>query len=524
MDERMISRRNTSGVENLIRARFAEAPDEVWLYFKESTFTWRDVISNAERVANGLLRLGIKPGEYVAIMAGNKPEFLWVYFGLLMIGVQVVPLNRWQRGMALRHMLNDSGSAAIIFDDELKDPIFEVRDSCPALRLMVTFGVLSEGIDANYDFLIAGSDGEPDVAVEIPSRPAGILYTSGTTGPPKGIVSESYGDHLSPLLQASCIEPGETMYACLPLIHGNALFVSALGSIRLRAKLALAERFSASRFWDDCRRYNAVQVSTLGGIIPLLMKQPPRPNDRDNPVRIALSVGCPAATWEEFQKRFDVRVVEWYGMSDAPGNLINTQGKIGSVGKPAGDAEFIVADDNDALLPPGKRGQLLFRHPAGRVTRYNNLPDVTDDSYRGGWFHSGDLAEMDAEGFFYFRGRMKEAIRRRGENISAWEVESVVDQHPMVRESAAFGLPSELGDEEVAIAVVLQPGAALAPKALLSYCEGRLAYYAMPRFIEFVDDLPKTGTQKIQKNVLKQRGVTAKTWDREAAGVLLAKV
>ena len=513
-----------SSVEDLIRARFAEAPDEVWLYFKDCTFTWRDVILNAERAANGLLRLGVKPGEYVAIMAGNKPEFLWVYFGLLMIGAQVVPLNRWQRGMALRHMLNDSGSKAIIFDEELKDAIFEVRNFCPALRLTVVFGALSEGIDANYEFLVDGPDGEPDVAVEVPSRPTGILYTSGTTGPPKGIVSETYGDHLNPLLQASCIAPGETMYACLPLIHGNALFVSMLGSIRLKARLALAERFSASRFWDDCRRYNAVQISTLGGIIPLLMKQPPRPNDRDNPVRVALSVGCPAASWAKFEERFDVRVVEWYGMSDAPGNLINTQGRIGSIGKPAAGAEFRVADADDSALPPGKLGQLLFRHPAGRATRYNNLPEVTDEAYRGGWFHSGDLAEMDAEGFFYFRGRIKEAIRRRGENISAWEIESVVDQHPSVRESAAFGLPSEFGDEEVAIAVVLQPDAALAPEALLSFCEGRLAYYAMPRFIEFVDLLPKTGTQKIQKNVLKQRGITPTIWDREAAGVPLIKM
>jgi carnitine-CoA ligase len=460
----------------------------------------------------------------VALMAGNKPEFLWVYFGLLMIGAQVVPLNRWQRGAALQHMLRDSNAAAIIFDEELKGPIFDVRQACPALRRTVVFGALSEGVDTNYESLVDGPDGEPDVAVEVPSRPTGILYTSGTTGPPKGIVSETYGDHLSPLLQASNVRPGDTMYACLPLIHGNALFVSMLGSIRLKARLALAERFSASKFWDDCRRYNAMQVSTLGGIIPLLMKQPPRPDDRDNPVKIVLSVGCPESCWREFEQRFDVRIVEWYGMSDAPGNLINTEGKVGSIGKPAAGAEFRVVDGDDVALSPGKLGQLLFRHPSGRATRYNNLPDVTDESYRGGWFHSGDLALMDDEGFFYFRGRMKEAIRRRGENISAWEIESVLDQHPAVRESAAFGLPSELGDEEVAVAVVLQPGAALAPQELLSFCEGRLAYYAMPRFVEFTDALPKTGTQKIQKNVLKQRGIRPSTWDREAAGVALAKI
>ncbi len=519
----MTGRRKRSAVEDLIRARFAEAPDETWLYFKDSTFTWRQVVSLAERAANGLLRFGVRPGDYVALMAGNKPEFLWIYFGLLMIGAQVVPLNRWQRGPALRHMLNDSGATAIIFDEELKPAVFEVRESCPALRLTVVFGEASEGIDVSYAALADGPDGEPDVAVDAASSPVGILYTSGTTGPPKGIVSEGYADILNPLLEASQVAPGETMYACLPLIHGNALFVSMLGSIRLKAKLALAERFSASRFWDDCRRYNAVQVSTLGGIIPMLMKQPPRPDDRDNPVRIALSVGCPAASWTAFEQRFGVRVIEWYGMSDAPGNLINLEGRIGSIGKPAAGAEFRVADANDAPLPPDKLGQLLFRHSAGQITRYNNLPEATSEAYKDGWFHSGDLAEMDADGFFYFRGRMKEAIRRRGENISAWEIESVVDQHPKVRESAAFGIPSELGDEDVAIAVVLQPNATMTPEELLAFCEGKLAYYAMPRFVEFVDALPKTGTQKIQKNVLKQRGRTPETWDREAAGYSLVK-
>jgi crotonobetaine/carnitine-CoA ligase len=515
--------RKQSSIEELIRARAAEKPSATWLYFKDQAFTWREVISHSESAANGFLRLGIRPGDYVALMAGNKPEFLWVYFGLLMIGAQIVPLNRWQRGPALQHMLNDSAAKAIIFDEELREAIFAVAPACPNLRLTIVFGKSSKLIDATYGDIAAAPDGEPQVEVAKPSRPTGILYTSGTTGPPKGIVSEAYENLLGPLLDATGVRPGETMYACLPLIHGNALFVSAMGSIRLGAKLALAERFSASQFWSDCRRYDAVQISTLGGILPMLLKQPSRPDDRDNPVRVALSVGCPAAGWREFEERFAVRIIEWYGMSDSPGNLINTAGKVGSVGKPAGGAEFRVADGDDQELPPGKLGQLLFRHPVGQVTRYNNLPEATAEAYRGGWFHSGDLAEMDEEGFFYFRGRMKEAIRRRGENVSAWEIESVVDTHPEVRESAAFGIPSELGDEDIALAVVLQPGASLSPEELLRFCEGRLAYYAVPRFVDFVDALPKTGTQKIQKNVLKQRGRTETMWDREAAGIVVSR-
>lgn len=516
--------RKQSALEELIRLRHAESPDNVWLYFKDESYTWRDVLSRSQRAANGLLQLGILPGDAVAIMAGNKPGFLWVYFGLVMIGASIVPLNRWQRGPALRHMLNDSAATAIIFDEELQSVIQEVRSECPKLRRLVVFGQPAQDVDATYDDLMKGVDREPDADVAVPSRPIGILYTSGTTGPPKGIVSDAtFEGSLEPLYELSAVKPGETMYTCLPLIHGNALFISMIGSIRLNARLALAERFSASKFWDDCRRYSAVQISTLGGIIPLLMKRPPRADDRDNPVRIALSVGCPATVWREFEERFGVRVVEWYGMSDSPGNLINVEGRVGSVGKPAKDTEFRVVDENDMTLPPGKQGQLLFRHAAGQVTRYNNLPEATTEAYRGGWFHTGDLAETDADGFFYFRGRMKEAIRRRGENVSAWEIESVVDQHPSVVESAAFGIGSELGDEDVAVAVVIQSGAALAPEDLLTYCRGRLAYFAVPRFIEFVEALPKTGTQKIQKGVLKQRGVTPAMWDREAHGVVIER-
>lgn len=515
--------RNQSSVEQLIRQRFARDPNEVWLLFKDETYTWRDVIRLSQTAANGLLRVGIRPGEHVAIMAGNKPAFLWLYFGMLMIGARVVPLNRWQRGPALRHMLNDSGATAIVFDDELREVILEVRAECPGLRRLVVLGPMAAGVDATYDELMAAPDMEPDVEVLVPSSPVGILYTSGTTGPPKGIVPERFVNALGPLYESTGVRPGETMYTCLPLIHGNALFISTLGSIRLNARLALAERFSASQFWNDCRRYNAVHISTLGGMLPLLMKQPPRLDDRENPVRVALSVGCPASMWREFEERFGVKIVEFYGMSDAPGQLLNTEGKVGSVGKPAGGAEFRIVDENDDPLPPGKLGQIVFRDPVGQATRYNNLPEATAEAYQGGWFHSGDLGEMDAEGFFYFRGRMKEAIRRRGENVSAWEIESVINEHPAVVESAAFGIPSELGDEDVAIAVVLQPGHSVKPEDLVSYCQGRLAYYAVPRYIEFVEALPKTGTQKIQKGVLKQRGKTPATWDRETAGMAVKR-
>lgn len=516
--------RAQSEIEQLIRQRVSEHPAAIWLKYQDRRYRWDEVLSLAQRSANGLLRLGIRPGDRVALMATNSPEFLWLYFGVLFIGADAVPLNRWQRGPALEHMLADSGVVAVACDPDLEAYIEEARAVAPGLRYIITInGTQARATSIDLSALMDAPDTEPDVEVEKPVGAVGLLYTSGTTGRPKGIVASAYEPLLKPLLDAIAVRPGETMYACLPLFHANALLVSALGSIRLDAKLGLAERFSASQFWDDCRRFDAVEANTLGAMAPILMKQPERGDDRENPVRTFLSVGTPAGVWREFEERFGVRIVEWYGMSDAPGILLNTFGKAGSVGRPAAGAEFRIVDDAGNPVPPGVCGELLFRHPAGQVTAYHNLPEATREAYAGGWFHSGDLAEQDEEGYFYFRGRAKLAIRRRGENISAWEVEAVLDACPEVLESAVIGVPSEVGEEEVMAVVVPQPGCEIVPERLLEFCEGKLAYYAVPRFVEVVSSLPKTGTQKIQHGVLKARGRSPDAWDREASGYVVRR-
>ncbi len=331
-----------------------------------------------------------------------------------------------------------------------------------------------------------------------------MMYTSGTTGPPKGVVATRYDlAPLQVLLQASGVRPGETMYTPLPLFHGNALLVSALGSVALDAKLALGERFSASRFWDEVRRYEAVEFNSLGGMLSILLKQPRRPDDADNPVRVVLSAGCPPDRWQQFQDRFAVRIIEWFGMVDAPGILLNTEGRVGAMGKAVAGVEFGVVDAQDRPVPPGTVGELVFRHPKGQLTYYE---------------HSGDLAECDEDGFFHYRGRKTESMRRLGENISAWEIETVANQHPAVLESAAHAVRSELGEDEVKLVVVPRPGERPTPEEILDFCRGRTARYAIPRYVEFVEELPKGETQRIQYGVLKQRGVTPGTWDREAAG------
>jgi crotonobetaine/carnitine-CoA ligase len=519
--------RAQGAVEQVIRQRVAEHPDSTWLKWQDSEFTWRDVLSGAQRAANGLLELGVRPGERVALLMRNCPEFLWAHLGIGLMGGASVPVNISQRGPALEHILRDSGATAVIFAAELRGPLSAVAGDLPGLRYTVVVGGSSRapgapeaGADWDFDRLMAAPDREPDVDLAEPAGSVGMMYTSGTTGPPKGVVAARYDTTpLQSLLRASGVLPGETMYTPLPLYHGNALLVSAIGSMLLDAKLALAPRFSASRFWEDCRRYEAVEFNTLGGMISILLKQPPGPGDRDHQVRVVLSAGCPPDRWEEFQGRFGVRIIEWFGMVDSPGILLNDVGRVGSMGRSGvAGVEFRLVDEAEQPLGPRRIGELVFRHPAGPTTYYENLPDATQTAYRGGWFHSGDLAECDEDGFFYYRGRKKESIRRLGENISAWEIETVVNSHPKVLESAAHAVRSDLGEDEVKVTVVAQPGEQVKPEEILGYCEGRMAHYAIPRYVELTDALPKTDTHRIQYAALKARGLSPATWDREQAG------
>ncbi|MGQ0844626.1 MAG: AMP-binding protein [Sporichthyaceae bacterium] len=508
-------------IETLLRERVAAHPDEVWLKWLDETVSWREALSRSLRAANGLLELGVRPGDRVALMMANRPEFVWTHLGIQFLGAYSVPVNISQRGVTLEHILADSDSSTIVFQNDLRDVVLAAKARVPGIeRLVVADGPTGGGVDWTLDRLLSAPDVEPAVEIEETTGGVGMLYTSGTTGPPKGVVATGYD--LAPLvtlLNCAEVAPGETMYTALPLFHGNALLVSMLGSMFVDARFAMAPKFSASRFFDDCRRYDAVSFSTLGGMISILMKQPPRPDDRDHSVRTVLSAGCPPDLFEPFQERFGVRLIEWFGMVDAPGILLNNDGVVGSMGvSGVAGVEFRVVDDEDRDVPPGEPGEVVFRHPAGRLTHYHKLPDATDRAYRGGWFHSGDLAVVDANGYFYYKGRKKESMRRLGENVSAWEIETVLNAHPDVLDSAAHPVPSELGEDEIKVCVVRRPGAEPTPERIHEFCRDRMARYAVPRYVEFLDELPKTGTLRNQYAALRARGLTDATWDAEAPG------
>ncbi|MCE7929393.1 MAG: AMP-binding protein [Dehalococcoidia bacterium] len=512
-------------IGELIEAQARAIPDKPYLLFGDRVVTYAQLNANVNRAANGLADLGVSGGAGVSIMMPNSPEWLFVYFGVQKLGAYAVPVNVALRGEGLRHVVGHSDSSVLVCHPDYVDAIQEVADSLPALRyIVIDTSETGPGYEAPADWirlsdLMNTSAETPDAVVEMGAM-SNIMYTSGTTGAPKGVVQR-----YRPLAPANTGLAGgfyrsdEILYTCLPLFHANALFLTCQRALMSGLTVALSQRFSASRFWDEVRRYKATTFNALGAMIPILMKQPERENDRDNRVGMVLSAACPASVWDAFEQRFGVRLLEAYGAVDGGGFGISNPGTSprGSIGKPATPIRIVDESGNDCA--PGEPGELLFKidDPEARRVEYYKNAEASDAKVRDGWLHTGDLVYQDADGNVFFADRKTDSMRRRGENISSWEVEREINAHPAVLESAAFGVPSELGEDDVMVVAVLREGQKLMPEELIAHCEKRMAKFMIPRYVEFRGELPKTGTHRVQKSELKRQGVTAHTWDREKA-------
>jgi crotonobetaine/carnitine-CoA ligase len=291
--------------------------------------------------------------------------------------------------------------------------------------------------------------------------------------------------------------------------------------------MVMERKFSASGFWDTARARGITAFNYMGALLMMMFKQPERPDDADNPVRIAFGAPCPVEIWEPFEERFGVRLVEVFGMTEAPMACENRldDRRIGSAGKESMTYEVRVVDEGDAPCAPDEPGEIVVRpkHPWALFTEYYKNPEATVEAWRNLWFHTGDRGRMDTDGFVYFIDRMKDCIRRRGENISSWEIESCINTLPDVVESAAYGVASDLSESDVMVAVVRRPDSDLSAAAVLDHCQGKIAHFAVPRYVRFMDALPRNHAERVQKTELRATGVTDDTWDREAHGYVVAR-
>lgn len=485
--------------------------------------------AGCNRIAHGLRRLGITRGQLVGLMLPNSLEFMHVWLALSKLGAVEAPVNTAFRGAGLAHMLNLTESPYLIVHEMYLDAIEAIADRLDDITFLVVCGDAAAAArrfprwDVRpFSELESDESDNPGVAVA-PEDLAMLLFTSGTTGRSKAcMLPHNYAVRQGELFAEHYrFRPDDVLYCPYPLFHIDAAVCTVAAAMVCGATAALGERFSVSRFWAEIRQFGGTVFDFMGATLTMLWKQPPTPDDANNPVRLAWGVPMPEFA-DEFEDRFGLKLIENYGSTDAGVPVFypyDEPRRRGACGKVIDAYQLMIADDADDECPAGQSGEILVRpnEPSLMADGYYRMPEATISTRRNLWFHTGDLGYMDKEGFLYFLGRKKEMIRRRGENISTFEIEEVINEHPAVFEVAAVGVPSDLTDEEIKVCIVLRPNAELSPAALIEYCTPRMARFMLPRYIEFLPELPKTPTLKIEKYRLQEAGITSATWDRERA-------
>ncbi len=498
--------------------------DRTFIEFEGCSTSFAELNGRANRLALGLRRAGVCEGEGVAIMMGNDPSFLEAFFAAQKLGAYVVPVNTGLVGDGLEYILDHSRVAAVVLDAASVEKVDPLRGKLRHIRRYYLSGDRGDAKVRNpswapeLDDLDDGDNTLGDVGVSPdPSSPALLMYTSGTTGLPKAVSYAHGNTGLKKLGFASRIffTTDDKLYTCLPLFHANALMITAMQALWLGIPVALGKRFSASRFWEEVAASGATTFNALGAMIPILLKTAPGPHDKAHRIRRVISSACPTDAWVPFEERFGVKLWEAYGAVDGGGFIVFNAGNapVGSIGKPGMGAKYKLVNDADQEVAVGESGELVFyagKNKDSNVEYFRNK-EASSKKVRDGWLRTGDLLREDEAGFLYFVGRNTDSMRRRGENVSAYEVEKQVDAHPDVLESAAFGVPSELGEEEIMICVTPLEGREVEPANLTAFLQQRLPKYAVPTYLELVAELPKTGTHRVIKSALKERGVTPST-------------
>jgi carnitine-CoA ligase len=500
--------------------RFAQKP---LVTAGRTSWSYAETYEAAARCAGILRSAGIQPGDRVAIICSNRIEFLEIVLGCAWLGAVAVPINVASRGPQLQHILSNCAARLLVMEAAYAENLAFLDPpelAIEAVWLMDGTTEVSIG-EVRSVSMPLGRERIAAAAVR-PDDPALILYTSGTTGPSKGVCCPQaqyfwWAVNTASLLQ---LRGDDVLCTSLPLFHTNALntFYQAL---LIGASVCFEKRFSASRFFASLTQHRATVTYLLGAMVPILLSRPSSPEEAAHTVRIALAPGVPAQFHEQFTQRTGIRLLDGWGSTETNfvlGTTIERQ-KPGLMGPVFEGFQARVVDDQDSDVPDDMAGELVVRadDPFAFATGYFRAPDKTAETWRNLWFHTGDRVVRQSDGYFRFIDRLKDAIRRRGENISSFEVEQVLLSHSAVANAAAFPVRSPLAEDEVMAAVILHPGQRLTEAELIAFCEPRLPYFAVPRYLEFVHELPTTESGKVQKYKLRERGVTQRTWDREAS-------
>jgi carnitine-CoA ligase len=530
-------------ISSVLSRQAEKRPDSPALQWQtEEPFSYKGLCEHCLRLAGGLRGLGVQPSNRVLIMLPNSMEIVLAWFSTNLLGAVEVPINIHYKDSWLVHEVNDCEAHLAIVHEQYLERFIQVADQLEHLTDFVVVGgdegTAHQEMDKKWS-MHAWGELENAEAIDEPVEThyydtAAIMYTSGTTGPSKGVVVPYgvEGIFAQGVVDTAKLTSDDVNYVVHPLFHANAQFMQILPSLLVGARISLWPGFSASRWLDQVRATGATITNTLGVMCNFIHSQPVREDDADNPLRAMITLPAPSDIAEDIERRFGVKCLEGYGMTEigvVTYRRLEEPLRLGSAGRALEWFDVRVVDpETDEPLPPGGVGEIVVRPKATGIMmkEYNNVPAKTVEAWRNLWFHTGDAGEMDEEGYLYFRDRVKDVIRRRGENISSFSIESVANTHPTVEESAAIAVPAEHGvgaEDEVKLCVVLEHGEELDPAELHAYCAQRMPYFAVPRYIEYVAEIPKTANEKVRKNVLREQGITPDTWDREAAGIQVRK-
>lgn len=503
-----------------------QVPDRIAVRDQGVSLSYGALYERALALGGGLASRGVGAGEHVLLMLDNHVDHAVAWLGLALTGRVEVPVNTAYKGTILAHVVENSGARAIIIESHHCEVLAAVASELSRLELVVVRGDMERLPSLPGHLRVVAFDELPGPT----ARPAklapwdliGILYTSGTTGLSKGVRvtnAHAYG-YATPVL-ADIDRPDEVTMVTLPMFHIGGQWAGVYKSLIGLASAVVLPRFSATGFWDEARRYACTNTLLLGAMANFLWQQPPSEADRDHPLRRIQMVPV-IQQMEAFKERFGIEAVATgYGLTEGSTILRAPMGyaEPGIAGWLRPDFEARIVDGNDIEVPEGEVGELIVRtrDPWSIMDGYHAMPEATVAAWRNQWLHTGDAFRRDATGRWYFVDRLKDAVRRRGENVSSFEVEVAINEHPAVLESAVIAVPSEAGEDEIKACVVLGAGQAVSAEELLTFLDARLPYFMVPRYVEFLDELPKTPTEKVRKQALRDRGLTATTFERAPA-------
>lgn len=521
-------------LRNLLDAHAARTPDKVFAVTPggEET-TYAQLHQSVRSHARALQDLGIRQGDFVIVWMPNSLDMIRIWFAINYIGAICVPINTAYRGGILEHVLRNSNAQVLIGHKGLVDRLDGI-DTAGLKTVIVTDDAPDPvGTLRTLPFSVLSSAKEP-TAPEREIEPWDtqcVIYTSGTTGPSKGVESSYCHLHTMAIsVISNCenelrLDHTDRFMVNMPIFHaGGVAPINAM--LTIGGSLTLLDSFNTKTFWQDVQQTGTTSVILLGVMASFIMKQGPVAEAENTPLREAIVIPFTREAID-LRSQFNIDTHTMFNMSETSCPIVSENNPMvpGVCGKARKGVELRLVDAHDREVPCGEIGELVIRtaRPWALTHAYVNNPQATADAFRNGWFHTGDAFRMDEHGNYFFVDRFKDSIRRRGENVSSFEVESEVTAHPAIREAAAVAVDSEHSEDEILIAIALAEGKTIDMEELIDFLRPRMAHFMVPRYVRVMDDLPKTPTQKIEKYVIRNQGITDDTWDREAAGIVLKR-